>query len=66
MVETIAVGHSIPDAAALAIDTPVGKVVYTSDFKIDPAPPDGRPTDLGRFRRLGDEGVNLLILDANL
>ncbi len=58
-VETVAVCHSIPDAVALAIQTPVGRVVYTSDFKLDPAPPDGYPTDMERFRRLGDEGVQL-------
>jgi ribonuclease J len=63
-VETIAVCHSIPDAIALAIDTPVGKVVYTSDFKLDPAPPDGLPTDIERFRSLGDEGVLLLLSDS--
>src|SRR5256714_7516608 len=63
-VETIAVCHSIPDAVALAIDTPVGTVVYTSDFKLDPAPPDGLPTDMARFRRLGDEGVLLLLSDS--
>jgi len=63
-VETISVCHSIPDAVALAIDTPVGRVVYTSDFKLDPAPPDGLPTDMARFRRLGDEGVLLLLSDS--
>src|SRR5439155_22561619 len=63
-VETIAVCHSIPDAVALAIDTPVGRVVYTSDFKLDPAPPDGNPTDMDRFRRLGDAGVLLLLSDS--
>jgi len=63
-VETIAVCHSIPDAVALAIQTPVGRVVYTSDFKLDPAPPDGHPTDMDRFRRLGDEGVQLLLSDS--
>jgi ribonuclease J len=63
-VETIAVCHSIPDAVALAIDTPVGRVVYTSDFKLDPDPPDGLPTDMARFRRLGDEGVLLLLSDS--
>ena len=63
-VETIAVCHSIPDAVALAIDTPVGRVVYTSDFKLDPAPPDGYPTDMERFRRLGDAGVLLLLSDS--
>ncbi len=63
-VETIAVCHSIPDAVALAIETPVGRVVYTSDFKLDPAPPDGYPTDMDRFRRLGDAGVLLLLSDS--
>jgi len=63
-VETIAVCHSIPDAVALSIDTPAGRVVYTSDFKLDAAPPDGVPTDMARFRRLGDEGVLLLLSDS--
>lgn len=63
-VETIAVCHSIPDAVGLAIDTPVGKIVYTSDFKLDPSPPDGYPTDMERFRRLGDSGVLLLLSDS--
>src|SRR5438105_1185222 len=63
-VETVAVCHSIPDAVALAIQTPVGRVIYTSDFKLDPAPPDGHPTDMERFRRLGDEGVLLLLSDS--
>ena len=63
-VETVAVCHSIPDAVALAIDTPVGKVVYTSDFKLDADPPDGLPTNMARFRSLGDEGVLLLLSDS--
>jgi ribonuclease J len=63
-VETVAVCHSIPDAVALAIGTPVGRVVYTSDFKLDPSPPDGHPTDMARFKRLGDEGVLLLLSDS--
>src|SRR5437868_2321691 len=63
-VETIAAWHSIPDAVGLAIDTPVGRVVYTSDFKLDPAPPDGLPTDMHRFRKIGDAGVLLLLSDS--
>src|SRR5438094_5541088 len=63
-VETVAVCHSIPDAVGLSIETPVGRVVYTSDFKLDDAPPDGHPTDMARFRRLGDEGVLLLLSDS--
>ena len=63
-VETVAVCHSIPDAVGLSIQTPVGRVIYTSDFKLDPAPPDGPPTDMARFKRLGDDGVLLLLSDS--
>jgi ribonuclease J len=63
-VETIAVCHSIPDAVGIAIETPVGRVIYTSDFKLDSDPPDGHPTDMARFRSLGDEGVLLLLSDS--
>ena len=62
-VETVAVCHSIPDAVALAIETPVGRVVYTSDFKLDKAPPDGLPTDMASFKKLGKQGVLLLLND---
>src|SRR5438309_11170643 len=63
-VEWIAVSHSIPDAAALLIETPVGRVVYTSDFKLDQGPPSGPGTDVERFRQLGDEGALLLLSDS--
>jgi len=63
-VEAVAVCHSIPDGVALAIQTPVGRVVYTSDFKLDPDPLYGPPTDVARFRKLGDEGVLLLLSDS--
>lgn len=63
-VETIAVAHSIPDAVALAVQTPVGTVLYTSDFKLEPDPLYGHGTDLERFRKLGDEGVLLMLGDS--
>ena len=63
-VEAVAVAHSIPDDVALAIETPVGRVVYTSDYKLEPEPLYGRGTDVERLRRLGDEGVLLLLGDS--
>src|SRR5205807_6196106 len=63
-VEAVAVCHSIPDAAALAIETPVGRVIYTSDFKLEQDPPWGHGTHVERFRHLGDEGVLLLLSDS--
>ena len=56
-VEFIRVNHSIADACALAIKTPIGTVVHSGDFKIDPTPIDGEMTDLSRFGELGKEGV---------
>ncbi len=63
-VEFMAVNHSIPDAMALAIRTPAGTVLHTGDFKMDQVPLDGRITDLNGFARLGDEGVDLLMVDS--
>ena len=63
-VEWIRVSHTIPDSAALAIETPVGRVVYTSDFKLDQGPPAGQPTDTARLRELGELGVLLLLSDS--
>ena len=63
-VEFIQVTHSIPDAVAMAIRTPVGTVVHTSDFKLDQTPVDDRLFDFRRFSQLGDEGVLLLLSDS--
>lgn len=60
----LAVSHSIPDAVAVAVDTDDGRIVYTSDFKIDEQPIDGRHTDLDGFERLGREGVDLMLADS--
>ena len=62
--EFLAVNHSIPDALAVAIRTPAGLVLHTGDFKMDQLPLDGRLTDLRAFARLGDEGVDLLLVDS--
>ncbi|MBR4016801.1 MAG: ribonuclease J [Oscillospiraceae bacterium] len=62
-VEFIHVNHSIADAVAFAIHTPVGTIVMTGDFKIDPASKDGM-IDLARFGQLGNEGVLALMCDS--
>ena len=62
-VEFIHINHSIADAVAFAIRTPVGMCVHTGDFKIDPTSEDGM-TDLGRFGMLGKEGVYALLCDS--
>ncbi|MCK1390978.1 ribonuclease J [Bradyrhizobium sp. 1] len=63
-VEFIPVAHSIPEAHALAIHTEVGIVLHTGDWKIDPTPTLGKPTDEKRLRELGEEGVLALIGDS--
>ncbi len=62
-VEFIHVNHSIADAVAFAIRTPVGTVVFTGDFKIDPTAKDGM-IDLARFGELGKQGVLALLSDS--
>ena len=62
--EFIAVNHSIPDALAVAVRTPAGLVLATGDFKMDQLPLDGRLTDLRAFARLGEEGVDLFLVDS--
>ncbi|SHJ49693.1 ribonuclease J [Paramaledivibacter caminithermalis] len=63
-VEFIKTSHSIPDAVSLAIDTPLGKIIHTGDFKIDYTPIDGDIINLHRFAQLGSEGVLALLADS--
>ncbi len=63
-VELIRSTHSIADSVALAIHTPVGVIVHTSDFKIDYTPIEGEPMDLARLAELGKNGVLLLMSDS--
>jgi ribonuclease J len=62
--ETVPVAHSIPESCALVIRTPLGTVVHSGDWKIDPTPVVGLPTDIERFRAIGAEGVLALISDS--
>ncbi len=63
-VSLFAVAHSIPGAVGLVIDTPVGTVVHTGDYKLDETPAGGRITDLARLRRLTSNGVLALLADS--
>lgn len=63
-IEFIHVNHSIPDAVALAITTPIGTVIHTGDFKIDVTPIAGGMMDLVRLGQLGNEGVLALLSDS--
>lgn len=63
-VEWISVNHSIPDAASLAITTPLGVLVHTGDFKVDFTPISGAPIDLNRLAEIGDKGVLALFSES--
>jgi ribonuclease J len=62
--ELITLTHSIPEPNGLAIKTPLGTILHTGDWKIDPEPQLGAPTDEAAIRRLGDEGVLAMVCDS--
>lgn len=63
-VEFIRVSHSIPDVLAVAVTTPAGSIIYTSDFKFDQTPIDGQVTDFYKFAEYGERGVLALLSDS--
>jgi len=63
-IEFFPVCHSIPDAVGLVINTPIGTIVHSGDFKVDYTPVSGKPTDLSRLAQLGTKGVLLLMADS--
>ena len=62
--EFVRVAHSIPDAVSIVLETAAGRVVHTSDYKLDHTPVDGLKTDVGRLAELGNRGVDLLLGDS--
>ncbi len=63
-IETIRTTHSIADSVCLSIETPVGRIFHTGDFKIDYTPIDGEPIDFHRLAQIGNEGVLLMMADS--
>ncbi len=63
-IELVRITHSVPESASIVVDTPVGRVINTGDWRLDPEPLDEKPTDAERLRQLGDEGVLLLMSDS--
>lgn len=63
-VELVRVTHSVPEASAVVLDTPVGRIINTGDFRLDPEPLDNMPTDVARLKQLGDEGVLVLMSES--
>ncbi|HSW77172.1 MAG TPA: ribonuclease J [Candidatus Chromulinivoraceae bacterium] len=63
-IELVRVTHAIPECSAIVVDTPVGRVINTGDFRLDPEPLDAMPSDIIRLKQLGDEGVLLLMSES--
>ena len=63
-IEFIRMAHSIPDAVAVVLETPGGRIVHTGDYKIDHTPVDGQRTDVGKLAEVGNRGVALLLGDS--
>lgn len=62
--ELVRMAHSIPDSAAVVLETPGGRCVHTGDYKLDHTPVDGQRTDVGRLAEMGSRGVDLLLGDS--
>jgi len=63
-IEMVRMAHSIPDAAAVVLETPGGRCLHTGDYKLDHTPVDGQRTDVGRLAEIGTQGVDLLLGDS--
>ncbi len=64
MIELVRITHSVPESSCMIVDTPVGRIINTGDWRLDPEPLDEKPTDVERLKQLGDEGVLLLMSDS--
>jgi ribonuclease J len=62
--ELVRVTHSVPESSAIVVDTPVGRIINTGDFRLDPEPLDHMPSDIARLKELGKEGVLALMSES--
>lgn len=63
-IELVRITHAIPESSSIVVDTPLGRLINTGDFRLDPEPLDALPSDVARLAQLGDEGVLLLMSDS--
>ena len=63
-IELVRVTHSVPESSAIIVDTPVGQLIDTGDFRLDPEPLDAMPSDIDRLKEVGDKGVLLLMSES--
>lgn len=63
-IELVRITHSIPEASCIVVDTPIGRIINTGDFRLDPEPLDEMPSDIARLKQLGDEGVLALLSES--
>ncbi|MBB3345709.1 ribonuclease J [Sphingomonas sp. BK069] len=63
-VEVVPLSHSIPEANALLIDTPAGRVFHTGDWKLDPTPVIGKPSTPDELAAIGEQGIDVLVCDS--
>jgi ribonuclease J len=63
-IELVRITHSVPESTSIVVDTPVGRVINTGDWRLDPEPLDHLPSDIDRLTALGKEGVLVLMSDS--
>ncbi len=63
-VELVRITHSVPESSCIVVDTPVGRLINTGDFRLDPEPLDQMPSDKARLKQLGEEGVLALLSES--
>lgn len=63
-VELVRITHSVPETSLIVVDTPVGRIINSGDWRLDPEPLDDKPTDIERLKQLGDEGVLVFMSDC--